>query len=72
MKDILIFCPSIEYGGVEKNLFITSNYLAKKSLNKKIYLISANNDQKKKFSRQRYRLFGSYSPISNRRDRVDV
>ena len=50
MKDILIFCPSIEYGGVGKNLFITSNYLAKKYLNKKIYLISANNDQKKKFS----------------------
>ena len=34
-KKVIIFMPSIEGGGVEKNLFIVSNYLAKKSI---IYL----------------------------------
>ena len=29
-KKLIIFIPSIEYGGVEKNLFIISNYLSKK------------------------------------------
>lgn len=29
-KNLIIFMPSIEKGGVEKNLFIVSNYLAKK------------------------------------------
>ena len=29
MKKIIIFIPSIENGGVEKNLFIVSNYLKK-------------------------------------------
>ena len=29
MKNILIFIPSIENGGVEKNLFVVSNYLKK-------------------------------------------
>ena len=28
-KKLIIFMPSIEGGGVEKNLFIVSNYLAK-------------------------------------------
>ena len=28
---IIIFCPSIEEGGVEKNLYIISNYLSKKN-----------------------------------------
>ena len=29
-KNLIIFMPSIEGGGVEKNLFIISNYLAQK------------------------------------------
>lgn len=29
-KELVIFNPSIEDGGVEKNLFIISNYLCKK------------------------------------------
>ena len=29
-KNLIIFMPSIEGGGVEKNLFIISNYLGKK------------------------------------------
>ena len=30
-EKIIIFIPSIEDGGVEKNLFIISNYLSKKT-----------------------------------------
>ena len=29
-KNLIIFMPSIEGGGVEKNLFLVSNFLAKK------------------------------------------
>ena len=29
MKKLIIFIPSIEDGGVEKNLFVVSNYLKK-------------------------------------------
>ena len=29
-KKLIIFMPSIEGGGVEKNLFLVSNYLSKK------------------------------------------
>ena len=49
MKDILIFCPSIEYGGVEKNLFIIKNYISKKI---NVSIITANNNHKKKFSKK--------------------
>ena len=51
MKDILIFCPSIEYGGVEKNLFIISNYISKKVKARNVSIITANNNHKKKFSK---------------------
>ena len=37
-KEIVFFMPSIEGGGVEKNLFIISNYFASKINN--IYLIT--------------------------------
>lgn len=46
-KKLIIFMPSIEGGGVEKNLFIISNFLAKKINN--VYLITANSNFKKKF-----------------------
>lgn len=52
MKDILIFCPSIEYGGVEKNLFIISNYISKKVKARNVSIITANNNHKKKFSKK--------------------
>ena len=39
-KNLLIYIPSIEEGGVEKNLYIISNYLSKKSLN--ISLLTCN------------------------------
>ena len=42
---IIIFLPSIEGGGVEKNFFIISNFLAKNL--KKVYVISADKISKK-------------------------
>lgn len=48
-KKLVIFMPSIEGGGVEKNLFIVSNYLAKKL--DKISIISASLKYKRKFKK---------------------
>ena len=48
-KKLIIFMPSIEGGGVEKNLFIVSNYLSKKI--SEVSLISASKKYKKKFSK---------------------
>ena len=47
MKSLIIYIPSIEKAGVEKNLFILCNYLIKKIDN--IYLVTANNNFNKKF-----------------------
>ena len=41
-KNLIIFIPSIEDGGVEKNLFIVANYLSKKIDN--IEIITCNNN----------------------------
>jgi len=49
-KKLLIFMPSVEGGGVEKNLFIISNFLAKK-INKTM-IITSNLNFKKKFKNQ--------------------
>jgi glycosyltransferase involved in cell wall biosynthesis len=46
---IVIFMPSIEGGGVEKNLFIVSNYFSKKF--KYLSLITISKKYKKKFDR---------------------
>ncbi len=46
-KKLIIFMPSIEGGGVEKNLFIVANYLTKKV--SKVSLISASKKYKNKF-----------------------
>jgi hypothetical protein len=43
-KELVIFMPSIEDGGVEKNLFNITNYLSKKNIN--INLITSNNNKK--------------------------
>ncbi len=48
-KNLIIFMPSIEGGGVEKNLFIVANYLSKKINN--ISLITTSYKYKKKFNR---------------------
>ena len=47
-KKIIIFMPSIEGGGVEKNLFIVTNYLAARIKN--LSLISISKKYKKKIS----------------------
>ena len=46
-KKILIFIPSIEDGGVEKNLFVVSNYLQKNNFS--VEILTCNNDKLKKF-----------------------
>ncbi len=49
-KKLVIFVPSIEDGGVEKNLFLITNYLSSKNIN--VNLITANQDKKKHFLQQ--------------------
>jgi glycosyltransferase involved in cell wall biosynthesis len=49
-KEIIIFAPSIEDGGVEKNLYNISNYLAEKIDN--ISLITSTKKSKKFFSKK--------------------
>ena len=49
-KKLIIFIPSIEDGGVEKNLFTVVNYLSKKI--KDIQIITCNNNFKKKFDKR--------------------
>ena len=48
IKELIIFMPSIEGGGVEKNLFIITNFLAKKI--NRIKIITADKKFKKKFN----------------------
>ena len=50
MKSLIIFIPSIENAGVEKNLFIICNFLIKKI--DKIYLVTANNNFNKKLDKK--------------------
>ena len=49
-KKLIIFIPSIEEGGVEKNLFIIANYLAQKKLN--IEVLTCNRNKSKSFSKK--------------------
>ena len=49
-KNVLVFIPSIEEGGVEKNLFLIVNFLINKKLN--IVLITANSESKKRFDKK--------------------
>ena len=49
-KKLLVFIPSIEDGGVEKNLFIILNYL-KKKIND-IHLITFDNKKKSYFNKK--------------------
>lgn len=47
---MLIFSPTIEDGGVEKNLYNISNFLSERL--DKIYLLTANSDKKKRFNKK--------------------
>ena len=49
-KKIILFIPSIEKGGAEKNLFIISNYLSNRF--KKLTVISATKKAKKNFNKR--------------------
>ena len=49
-KTLLIFIPSIEEGGVEKNLFNITNFLVNKI--KHIRIITANSNKKNKFNKK--------------------
>ena len=49
-KELVIFAPCIEDGGVEKNLFIISNFLAKKISN--ISLVTGTKECKKFFNKK--------------------
>ena len=49
-KKIILFIPSIEKGGAEKNLFIISNYLSNRF--KKLTVISATKKAKKSFNKR--------------------
>tara|TARA_Y100000590_G_C15693967_1_gene1004448 strand:- start:126 stop:1223 length:1098 start_codon:yes stop_codon:yes gene_type:complete len=46
-RQLIFFCPSIEEGGVEKNLILLANYLTKKN---KIILVTANSNKKNLFN----------------------
>ena len=48
-RDIIFFCPSMEEGGVEKNLINICNGLPKKY---KISVITANKNKKKFFKKK--------------------
>ena len=48
-KNILIFIPSIEDGGVEKNLFEVSNYLNDNKIS--LEILTCNNNMSRKFSK---------------------
>ena len=45
-KNLIVFMPSIEGGGVEKNLFLVCNYLIKKISNLKVITISSKHSNK--------------------------
>jgi hypothetical protein len=49
-KRLIIFNPSIEDGGVEKNLFLIANYLANKISS--LIVITSSIDKKKFFSKR--------------------
>ena len=49
-KNIIIFIPSIEGGGVEKNLFLIANHLANKF--ESVTLITSSYQFKKKFQKK--------------------
>ena len=62
VKNIIFFCPSIEDGGVEKNLFLIANKL---SNNFKISVITANKDKKQNFSKKIKFISPKYINLNN-------
>ena len=65
-KKIIIFIPSIEDGGVEKNLFVVSNYLQKNNFS--VEILTCNNEKSKKFTKG-IKLIGSKDSFWQQRSR---
>ena len=65
-KKLIIFIPSIEGGGVEKNLFIIGNYLSNKI--DKISLITTSKENRKKLN-NKIKLITPNKPVSNKSSR---
>ena len=63
MRDLIIFIPSIEGGGVEKNLFYITNYIQSKFKN--IYLITADKLKKYPFGKNIKLIMPSASSFNN-------
>ena len=65
-KKLILFIPSIEGGGVEKNLFIIGNYLSNKI--NEIALITASKEHKNKFD-SKIKFITPKNPVSNKSSR---
>ena len=65
-KKLLVFIPSIEDGGVEKNLYLISNYLKDCGIN--LEILTANHDKSKKFKKG-IRLIGTKSIFWQKQNR---
>jgi len=68
MRDLVFFIPSIENGGVEKNLFLLLRYLSKK--NNKIHLITASINFKKAKLNKNINIIKPASPYWNNKGRI--
>ena len=62
-KKLLIFMPSVEGGGVEKNFFLISNYLSK--VFKDVSIITADKNLLKKKINKNIKIYGPNSKIWN-------
>lgn len=65
-KNIIFFCPSMEEGGVEKNLINICNGI---SNNQKISLITANRN-KKKFFKKKIKFISATTDFFNKKNRI--
>ncbi len=66
-KKLLVFIPSIEDGGVEKNLYLISNYLKDCGIN--LEILTANYDKSKKFKKG-IKLIGTKSVFWQKQNRL--
>ena len=65
-KKLIFFIPSIEEGGVEKNLFVVANYLAKKNINVEVLTCNAS---KSKFFDKKIKLIGTKNKFCEKQPR---
>ena len=65
-KKLIFFIPSIEEGGVEKNLFVVANYLVKKNINVEVLSCNAN---KSKFFDKKIKLIGTKNKFCEKQPR---